>query len=68
LDQVEQAFTTVAAAQRPVFVAKALAKLERDDGAVRLARRRAVTEAAIRDSLLREAPADPPELLIPPGE
>jgi hypothetical protein len=52
LGQVEQALTTVAAAQRPVFVAKALAKLERDDKAVRLAKQRAAAEVAAQDPLL----------------
>lgn len=45
LDRVESAFTTVAAAQRAVFVKKALGKLERDDRTVELARRRADAEA-----------------------
>lgn len=45
LDQIERAFTAVAAAQRAVFVKKALDKLERDDRAVELARRRADAQA-----------------------
>jgi hypothetical protein len=45
LQQVERAFTTVAAAQRAVFIKNALGKLERDDRAVELARRRADAEA-----------------------
>lgn len=45
LAQVEQAFTTVAAAQRPVFVAKALKKMEKDDRAIRRAQERAARDA-----------------------
>lgn len=50
--QVEEAFTTVAAAQRPVFVRQALDKLARDDRAVRIAKERADEERARQASLL----------------
>ncbi len=52
LAQVEQAFTTVAAAQRPVFVAKALKKLEKDDRAVRLAAEKAAEQISAQGELL----------------
>jgi hypothetical protein len=52
LQQVEDAFTTVAAAQRPVFVAKVLSKLGRDDAAVRAAARRVEQEAKDQADLL----------------
>jgi hypothetical protein len=50
--QVEEAFTTVAAAQRPTFVRQALDKLKRDDRAVQIARARADHERARQQTLL----------------
>jgi hypothetical protein len=51
LAAVEDAFTTVASAQRPIFVQKVLSKLDRDDKAVERAKRKAMNEIADRNLL-----------------
>lgn len=57
LQQVEDAFTTVAAAQRPAFVAKVLKKLKRDEAVAR-ATERLKQEAEKQRDLIGEDIAD----------
>ena len=66
LQQVEDAFTKVAAAQRPVFVAKVLKKLRKDE-AVRLAADRLKREADRSRDLLGDE-AEEVDELTSPGE
>lgn len=52
VEAVEQAFTKVASAQRPVMIARALRKLERDDKNIERARRAAELDASTMELIV----------------